>query len=209
MSFILDALKKSESERQRQNAPGIANIPESSQQHGNARWPWLVAGLLTINLIVIAAIMMQTDDAPDQTAAIPDPAQATGAAAESFSEIVREAKRATPQPAVQSMDNTIASPQPAATVQTPTFAPAPAPTAPVTDGLPTFNDLRVSGQLQLPDMHLDIHVYSGQPADRFVFVNMSKYKESATLSEGPRVNEIVPDGVVLEYMGMHFLLPRE
>ena len=29
MSFILDALKKSEAERQRQHAPGIASIPES------------------------------------------------------------------------------------------------------------------------------------------------------------------------------------
>ena len=28
MSFILDALKKSEAERQRQNSPSIASIPE-------------------------------------------------------------------------------------------------------------------------------------------------------------------------------------
>ena len=32
MSFILDALKKSEAERLRKGAPGIANIPASGRQ---------------------------------------------------------------------------------------------------------------------------------------------------------------------------------
>ena len=58
-------------------------------------------------------------------------------------------------------------------------------------------------------MHLDIHVYSGQPADRFVFINMSKYKERSTLTEGPLVKEITPQGVILEYGSTVFLLPRE
>jgi hypothetical protein len=58
-------------------------------------------------------------------------------------------------------------------------------------------------------MHLDIHVYSSESEDRFVFVNMSKYKERATLDEGPVVREITPDGVILEYLGTKFLLPRE
>jgi general secretion pathway protein B len=79
----------------------------------------------------------------------------------------------------------------------------------VSQGLPSFNELRVRGVFQLPDMHLDIHVYSGQPADRFVFVNMSKYKENATLAEGPVLREITPEGIVLEYQGNRFLLPRE
>ena len=79
----------------------------------------------------------------------------------------------------------------------------------VTAVLPTLNELRADGTLQLPEMHLDIHVYSGQPADRFVFVNMSKYKESATLAEGPVVREITQDGVVLDFRGTRFLLPRE
>ena len=73
----------------------------------------------------------------------------------------------------------------------------------------TFNNLRAQGVLNLPDMHLDIHVYSDQPADRFVFINMSKYKERAMLTEGPIVKEITPEGVILEYGGTDFLLPRE
>ena len=81
--------------------------------------------------------------------------------------------------------------------------------ATIADGLPNLRELQAAGQIQLPDMHLDIHVYSGQPDDRFVFVNMSKYKEGATLREGPTISEITPDGVVLDYFGTRFLLPRE
>jgi general secretion pathway protein B len=60
----------------------------------------------------------------------------------------------------------------------------------------------------LPELHLDIHVYSEQPAERFVFINMSKYKEDGTLAEGPVVKEIVPEGVVLEHRGTRFLMSR-
>jgi hypothetical protein len=79
----------------------------------------------------------------------------------------------------------------------------------ITESYATFNDLRAQGLLLLPDMHLDIHVYSSDPEDRFVFVNMSKYKENATLDEGPVVKAITPEGVILEYLGKGFLLPRE
>jgi hypothetical protein len=40
-------------------------------------------------------------------------------------------------------------------------------------------------------------------------VNTVKYREGETLSEGPRVASIVREGVVLEYRGDRFLLPRE
>jgi hypothetical protein len=59
------------------------------------------------------------------------------------------------------------------------------------------------------DLHLDIHVFSMTPSERFIFVNMNRYREGATLEEGPRVAEITPEGVILEYTGMRFLLPRE
>lgn len=61
----------------------------------------------------------------------------------------------------------------------------------------------------MTDLHLDIHVFGETPADRFVFINMNKYRENSKLVEGPTVREITPDGVVLEYQGTTFLLPRD
>jgi general secretion pathway protein B len=206
MSFILDALKKSEAERQRQNAPGIASIPEGGRQERSSKWILIIAGLLTVNLIVISGLVMKSDSEtaapPVQTpnsvsVAKPPPEKSPG--------IVNEAQRNTP-PTYSTEQVESVQPVASAPVELPVTAERPAT---MSEGLPSFDDLRVQGILQLPDMHLDIHVYSGQPADRFVFVNMSKYKESATLAEGPVVSEIVPEGVVLEYQGKRFLLPRE
>jgi general secretion pathway protein B len=74
--------------------------------------------------------------------------------------------------------------------------------------LPTFQDLTASGT-NLPEMHLDIHVHSPNPAERFVFVNMRKYIEGQTLAEGPAIERITAEGVVLNHRGMRFLLPRQ
>ena len=61
----------------------------------------------------------------------------------------------------------------------------------------------------MPELHVDIHVYSESPGDRFVFINMSKHNEGSRLSEGPLVEEITPEGVVLSMNGTTFLLPRD
>ena len=75
--------------------------------------------------------------------------------------------------------------------------------------MPSLVELRANGTLQLPDMHVDIHVYSDVPSERFVFINMNKYQEKSRLDEGPVVDEITSDGVILEYHGTIFLLPRD
>lgn len=207
MSFILDALKKSETDRQRQDAPGIASIPASGQRKSGSKWVWIIAGLLAINIAVLSMLMLGRDAVSNRAAEAPLATGVTEPAEESFTEIVREAKRNTPTPAVA--EPAANGPVVAAREPAPETLPVAQPVQPISEGLPTFNDLRAKGVLQLPDMHLDIHVYSSEPADRFVFVNMSKYTENAILSEGPSVREITGDGVVLDYQGIRFLLPRE
>lgn len=209
MSFILDALKKSEAERLRKDAPGIASIPEGNRQKSSSKWIWLVLALVAVNLVVLGGLIFKGPSAPTivETPVTTIAEEAGEAPVASIPEIVIDADR--DQPASSDVESeATAEPQspnpvmPAASIATPQ-------PGIVNDGLETFNNLRAKGILMLPDMHLDIHVYSGQPADRFVFVNMSKYKENATLTEGPVVSEITPDGVVLRYQGTSFLLPRE
>ena len=75
--------------------------------------------------------------------------------------------------------------------------------------MPTAAELRANGTLQMAELHLDIHVFSDNPEDRFVFINMVRHKENSRLSEGPVIREITPEGVILDYLGTEFLLPRE
>jgi general secretion pathway protein B len=207
MSFILDALKKSETERLRKDAPGIASIPESGRQKSSTRWMWLVLALITVNLVVLAGLMMKVNQ---ETVTTDAPPESVASETQPESAVVRTEDIAEPDldvPAIATTENT--SELSVAEDSVPPETPDSTQTASFDRGLDTFNDLRANGTLMLPDMHLDIHVYSGDAADRFVFVNMSKYKENATLSEGPVVSEITPDGVILSYQGSRFLLPRE
>ncbi len=75
--------------------------------------------------------------------------------------------------------------------------------------LPTINEINLTGAQALPELHLDVHVYATKPADRFVYINMRKYKEGNTLQEGPVLEKIRRDGVVLNYQGLRFILPRQ
>jgi len=211
MSFILDALKKSETERQRQNTPGFADVPDATSPPRAPRWLWVLGGLLGINLVVLLGVMLRPELNP--TTAIPAPTEALPAdvsgdssSAVSFSAMVEEAKKKQAVPVAESTteDITDADPEPvgrtASVVRTPEK---------ISQVYATFNELRANGTIMLPDLHLDIHVYSEHPAERFIFVNMSKYRERGRLTEGPVVKEITPEGVILEHLGNGFLLPRE
>jgi len=215
MSFILDALKKSETERQKQNTPGFADVPDATSPPRAPRWLWVLGGLLAINLVVLLGVMLRPELNP--TTAMPAPTESIPADASgdkppetsseaSFSDMVEEAKKkqAVPVAASTTEGITNAEAQPvgrtASVVRTPEK---------ISQTYATFNELRANGTVILPDLHLDIHVYSEHPADRFIFVNMSKYREQGILTEGPVVREITPEGVILEHLGNGFLLPRE
>ena len=207
MSFILDALKKSETERQRQNAPGFADVPDGTDPPRAPRWLWVLGGLLAINLVVLLGVMLRPDMNPTTEVVKPAETIPDGAPRDaSFSEMVEEAKKKQPQPVTDSTTADITDAEPVAEGRTASVTRTPEKFA---QTYATFNELRANGTITLPDLHLDIHVYSEQPEERFIFVNMSKYREQARLAEGPVVREITPEGVVLEYLGNGFLLPRE
>lgn len=215
MSFILDALKKSETERQQQGPSDFANVPSSSESRGAPRWLWALGLLLAVNLVVLLGVLLQNDTSeivPGQASK----SQQAPAAGQSFSERIREAQEresasrpraaATPEAAAEPV---VEEPAPESVVEEP--APARAGSQPefTLAALPTADELRANGQLQMASLHLDIHVYSDTPAERFVFINMVRHREKSRLAEGPVVQEITPEGVILDYQGTRFLLPRE
>lgn len=217
MSFILDALKKSETDRQQQGSAEFAGVPTSSGPAGAPRWLWILGLLLAINLAVLLGLLLRPDavepplvQSNTQTVAPPAPAVSTPMSADeaSFVDRVAEARQNAP-PRQEPPPATGALPQPS------TELPAPIPERriePADDNaaaLPTVMEVIANGTIELPDLHLDIHVYSDMPEDRFVFINMSKQREHSQLREGPVVEEITPYGVVLEYLGTKFLLPRD
>ena len=226
MSFILDALKKSENERAHNAPPEFATVPPAGDAPRAPRWLWLLAALLAINVIALTALALRPDrETPNLSVAAEAPAQtapatsASVAATDKFSDQLDEARRrrieqsATIAPALDApAENT---PPVEAAETAPLAMRGDLPAADTRDQdtqralLPSLTELRLDGSLQLPELHVDIHVYSDNPVDRFVFINMNKYRERDQLSEGPVVREIARDGVVLEHRGKTFMLPRE
>jgi general secretion pathway protein B len=82
MSFILDALKKSENERQRQVGPSLADVQISQRRNDKPWWVVAVAALLVLNLGVLLVVLMRDGDAKSSAphaapANAPAPAAAT------------------------------------------------------------------------------------------------------------------------------------
>lgn len=272
MSFILDALKKSENARQRQIGPAMAELPRRRRQTERPVWVWIVVGLLLVNIAVLALVLvrkqgneaqpvtsasatlpgtaMQQPSAiypptvlparqPIQVEPTPAPIQPAarneggamvsslagesslrndldgdGGLAAADPEMAQAVARAQAQLALerqQSAERPIQAPAvaPLASASPPSRAPTAAnnpPAGSAEEVLPTVNELAASGRA-FPPMRLDIHSFADKPAERFVLVNMRRYYEGQTLQEGPAIERITVDGVVLNQQGLRFLLP--
>jgi general secretion pathway protein B len=211
MSFILDALKKSESERQRQQGPGLMDSGISARRRRLPAWAIIICVLLGIN-VVILAVMLLRQQTPAAPAPAPVPANVVAASTPSrthFSPLDSGPVYAPEIPVDQPEPGAGSTVQgaPASRGQRSESA-APDSGAQDDEILPDISQVTLAGGQTLPDLHLDVHVYATRAADRFVYINMRKYREGAVLAEGLNVEHIRRDGVVLNYQGVRFLLPR-
>jgi hypothetical protein len=110
------------------------------------------------------------------------------------------ARPATAKPA--SVARSAGAPPPGAAL--PPHAAPPVPRA--APDVPSLDDLVASGQLNPPDLSLDMHAYGPDAAARFVYINMRRYHIGDTTREGAVVEDITPDGVVLQLQGRRFAL---
>ena len=205
MSFILDALKKSETERQEQTGGEFSNVPSSAGDPQSFKWLWILALLLLVNVIVLFGILLREEKVPDTPAPLEQmPIEQSQPASSSFEDRVAEARQNQPAP-----DTTTAEPTPLQTANATLVETSSQTVSQSRPRLMTFDELRLNGTLALPELHIDIHVYAEDPAERFVFINMRKHRENSQLDEGPVVAEITTDGVILKHQGSTFLLPRE
>lgn len=221
MSFILDALRKSETERQQKGSAEFANVPTSSGRRARPpAWLWVFGALLLINLVVLIGILLRPDDATpermNESSAITEARQEAERRDDFASRIAaaRENATAIEEPAAAVIEQMPTKTTPADGTQASSPNPAPTVTPAASAGgpsaaMPTIHQVRAQGLVAIPDLHVDIHVYSETPRDRFVFINMNKLREGTRLAEGPLVEEITPDGVVLSMSGVTFLLPRD
>jgi general secretion pathway protein B len=277
MSFILDALRKSEHERQRQTGPALVEVPVAVPKARTNPWATAAIALLVVNLVAIGVLLIvRSGDRPPNPPIAQDPAQPPASEAPTSAAPVAAAapavqgpapgattQAAVPQalptrvPAVpppmlrpaepaapatrNPLEREVAGYVPAMEYEAAARAAAPPPGPPavvaqprrggtvVYESLPDVDAMTPAGPARppgspsrnmptadevaassgLPELRLELHVYSTRPQERFVFINSAKYREGDTTPEGAAIEEITPDGVVMSARGNRFLLPRD
>jgi general secretion pathway protein B len=213
MSFILDALRKSEHERQRGAVPGISNVPFAAARRETPRWMLALVAALVLAIVALGGAWWHSARVATPTPAVVSvpldvPAAAAPETRAARVEPVRPPAVATP------LAPTTAEAPPSAQAETPrdlpSVVPAPAQTTarePGSDSptLPSPSALAAAG-IAVPQLHLELHAYSERPAERFVFINGRKYVEGEQLAEGPRLLSIERTGAVLTQQGRRFML---
>lgn len=236
MSFILDALKKSESTRQRQAGPALFEVKVIPPRRVWPVWALLVGALLVIYTAVLAWLMLRGPAAaPTAPAAAtralrsagapagavranrPSPASNTPRSPAAAPLTVSAAPASSPA-AGPARAATAGRPHPQASPAAPSapsnpadFTPAsqpPGPDASAQGTLPLYAQIATQPGSDLPPLHLDLHVYDPVPSKRYVMINMHVLRAGDSLPDGVTVVAIRPDGVALRYRGKEFLLPR-
>jgi len=190
VSYILDALKKSEAERSRGVVPTLLaprQTPLRSSVIG-----WVVAAALLVNAVVFAVWMYwpSTTETPRSPASGPVGASAILAAP--------TAAQAPPAVAVPpaAVDRTAPSPDLA---RTPFEAPA--VTAAEDSSTNVDSSAAADGIGGAPRYPFSTHVYASDPSMRAVTLNGRRYTEGDTIDAGVRIKEITETGVVLDVGG--------
>jgi general secretion pathway protein B len=201
VSFILDALRKSEDERQRAAVPEISRIPAALPKPRLPSWALALMLLLCVSVAALSWGWWRSlrSDAPIVARSAQPPSAPLTSVSSGASPLRALAGKAAP------------APEPAAPKQNESVSEAHVKAAaePLATSaeLPSAAELAAQG-VMVPDLELQLHVFSDDPAQRFVFIDGSKYGEGDALPTGPQIVEITADGVVFAQHGQEFFVPR-
>ena len=227
MSYILDALRKADAQRERDPARGIhaqpvtLSLPADSSAPGSRMW--LVGMALVAGAALLAAAMwtfgwldwISRPAAPTATAVLappvapiakavspvtPQPSPSPHSPPSPATEVLPAAPPAPPPPAAPPARE---SPKVAATVT----AYPPVPAASASDRLLSLAELPADVQRELPKLTITGGVYSPTPTQRLLIVNGQVLNEGAEAAPGVLLEQIRPKTAVLNFRGYRYGVP--
>jgi general secretion pathway protein B len=195
VSYILDALRKSDQERQRGSAPALRSIHSEFAAPHRSHTHWAILALATAMLgaFTAAGVWFVLDRG----------AQAVQAPVQAAAE--------TGEPQASATETAVTGDKPAAPVESSQGAVGFTPATDAASGYPapdgTAADLELLELWQLSEaeqkflggLQVSLHVYSPEPAQRTVIINGFRVREGQTLGQDLSLLEIVADGLVLRF----------
>lgn len=225
MSYILDALKKSDQERQQGTSPHLYSIHSAALPGRNfaqlqlRRRLWLlVGGVLLFFTCLGIFLFLNRQSAPPPQSTVPNSSPTTSVE-QPAKEVVRQnenqsAKQVIRQVADKSDDNLTqviikenSAVQRSITVEDTTLPPArviandDAPSS-----FPQLKDLSAALQAEIPELQCVGHTYSEDPTKRMIIINGHILREGNTIAAGTHLSQITWEGVVIDFKGTRFLI---
>lgn len=232
MSYILEALRKSEQERNPQKVPDLATHHTQIQKAPRSKFPyWVILVIIILNGLFLLymmdwatepAVVPAVSNAPQppsqtqpqvQTESQPTPVtKAETVPVPSFGRENSETMVEQQTVKTEAESRVVAEAAPvAANVQSPVaepevFKPAPVPEVKLdSSSVTNISDLNYDFQQTIPDMEFSTHVYvSG--GGSFVIINGKSLGDGMAISRGLVIKKIVSDGIILEFRGRRFFL---
>lgn len=233
MSYILEALKKAQAERQLGSAPTIHDLSLQSapQDRGRGTAVPLWAVLSGAAVLVAAAALLWWRQAPPAPAPVlqvaaapavqPSPVSAAPLApAVQPAPLLPPPQRAPMPPAPMPAPMppapkpvAVAAPLPTPRVAAPEPRPVPKPAPPPVqtpapeDSLPLARDLPQSVQQGLPQVAFGGYMYSNNPADRLLLIDKVLRHEGEEVAPGLTLEKLLPKAAVLNFRGTRYRVP--
>ncbi len=233
MSYILDALRKSEQEREFSRV--LTPPDDAGGFSGFMRRPlWPLAVGLTLVLIVLATSVRVWWEPTRPAAAVvppPPPPAVAMPAPVPVKVATPKTSKAQVKPEVRGLAEQLAVAPPKAkrkrTVKTRPLQPAragtdnpPAPTQTASvapeiwqaardpNVLPFLRQMPEHFRRNIPKMTINVHLYSADEEENLVYINNRQYRKGEKIEGGVLLEAIVQEGVVMSYEGTRFMLPR-
>ncbi len=220
MSYILDALKKSDAEARKGQLPSIhSHHADDAQTASRPAWQYMLIGALGI--VLLAAVGMQmfpvrqhamsvAINAPASTPAIPRTTQAApelpATSQPSFQAAPAPVETAVRQQTENKVKQTMPKPaqNPVAAKPSPPPSRTESPPEKALQNTPLRSQLPVSVQQSLPPIQISGHIFDPKPQARMVFINGHIQRQGDNISPQLRLLAITPSGVELEFRGTPF-----
>lgn len=227
MSYIYEALKRAQQENESADVLPRARA-RSGVFAGRSRWwLWAVIGVLAVNVVVLAAVVVRDRPGPPAAVAVsavpPAPivnstvapvaeARAPEAPVAALAPAVAPATpvppplpRVTAREAVASPQAAVAPPPSArSAIAPPMRAPQAPPEVPPRSPAPGVEP--PSTPVAAPKVTLQVIVYSDTPSQRMVFIDGRRYVEGDAFDSDTVLERITADGVVMKRRGERFVI---
>ena len=203
MSYILDALKKSEQDRGNGSVPNVQTIHSSAlnyQQENRSLWPWILIAVLIANVFIL--IYFLKPETEIQPVISENNNQTTTVIVHQDKTVIEKKYDETPTPIAAPIITT--SQKQAAQKLNNEYDSTNISVTQDLKSIIEIDELPINIRQQIPNMVFSAHVYSSTPLMRSLVINDRFLEEGSAINQDLTLVEITRNGAIFDFQGYRF-----